>query len=807
MNDLRYAVRKLRRNAGFALIAVLTLGLGIGATTVLFTVVNGVLLRDLPYPDPDRLVLLYSAYPQRGVDRGTISVPDFRDWSEQSRTVTRMGLYSTRPSDLVLLAEDGARELQTAYVSWGFFPTLGVDPLVGRVLRPEDETGDARVVVLSHGFWTRQFGADPSVVGRAVTLSDQQFEVAGVMPPGFGFPQNDIEVWAPFTVIPATSIPLQLRPLRIMAAVGRLAAGTTPAQARADLTAIASALSREYPETNAGLEAAGVVPLREAIVGNVRRALLVLFGAVAFVLLIACVNVANLLLARGMGRQREMAVRAAAGAGRVRIVRMLLAEGLVLGLVGAVVGCVLAFWGVDLLLRRSAGVIPRAHEVAPDAGVLAFAVVTALLATVAFGLFPAVATARSDPARHLREGGGDRGATRLRARGGLVAAEVAIAMVLLVGAGLLIRSFWTLRNVDPGFRTDGALAVSLVIPSSRYLERERYLAAHDQILERLRAIPGVEVVGSIRNLPMRGAGESILWEVVGEPAVPLAQRPSADVLQVTPDLFRALGVPLLRGRTVAATDPPAGARAVSQSLVLVVNETFARKAFRGADPLGRAIRVDGGDEGTIVGLVGDVHQRALETPPAPTIYVPLQQAPRRAMTFVIRTAGDPLAVAPAAHAAIREVDPRQAITELTSLDAVVHGSIARPRFFTVLLTGFAALAIALAVVGIYAVLAFAVQQRTREIGIRIALGAERRGTLRLVLRQGMTPVLAGVAAGLLAAAGLTRVMTGILFEIRPFDPGTYGVAALAVAGVALLACWIPGHRATRVEPMEALRYE
>src|SRR3990172_3717401 len=404
-----------------------------------------------------------------------------------------------------------------------------------------------------------------------------------------------------------------------------------------------------------------------------------------------------------------------------------------------------------------------------------------------------------------RRGGG--GARGLRARGGLVAAEVAIAMVLLVGAGLLIRSFWTLRNVDPGFRTDGALAVSLVIPSSRYLERERYLAAHDQILERLRAIPGVEVVGSIRNLPMRGAGESILWEVVGEPAVPLAQRPSADVLQVTPDLFRALGVPLLRGRTVAATDPPAGARAVSQSLVLVVNETFARKAFRGADPLGRAIRVDGGDEGTIVGLVGDVHQRALETPPAPTIYVPLQQAPRRAMTFVIRTAGDPLAVAPAAHAAIREVDPRQAITELTSLDAVVHGSIARPRFFTVLLTGFAALAIALAVVGIYAVLAFAVQQRTREIGIRIALGAERRGTLRLVLRQGMTPVLAGVAAGLLAAAGLTRGMTGILFEIRPFDPGTYGVAALAVAGVALLACWIPGHRATRVEPMEALRYE
>ncbi len=800
MNDLRYAVRKLRKNAGFALVAVLTLGLGIGATTALFTVVNGVLLRDLPYPDPDRLVLLYSAYPRLGADRGPLSVPDFRDWSEQSRTVTRMGLYSTRPADLVLLAEDGARELQTAYVSWGFFPTLGVDPLEGRVFRPEDETGDARVVVLSHGFWTRQFGPDASVVGRGITLSDQQFQVVGVMPPGFGFPQTDVEVWAPFTVIPSSSIPLQLRPLRVMDAVGRLVPGATPAQAREDLTAIAAALSREHPETNAGLDAAGVVPLREATVGNVRRALLVLFGAVAFVLLIACVNVANLLLARGIGRQREMAVRAAAGAGRARIVRMLLAESLALGLLGAAVGCVLAFWGVDLLLGRSAGVIPRAYEVAPDGRVLAFALITALLTTMAFGLFPAIATARSDPARHLREGGGDRGATRLRARGGLVAAEVAIAMVLLVGAGLLIRSFWTLRNVDPGFRAEGALAVTLVIPSSRYLERERYLAAHDQILDRLRAIPGVEAVGSIRNLPMRGFGESVSWEVVGEPAVPLGQRPIGDVLQVTPDLFRALGVPVLRGRSVDVTDRP------GSPLVVVVNETFARQAFRGADPVGRAIRMYDA-EATIVGVVGDVHQRALETPPAPTVYMPLYQMPRRAMTFVIRTAGDPLTLAAAAHAAVREVDPRQAITEVTSLEAVVYGSIARPRFFTTLLTGFAALAIALAVVGIYAVLAFAVQQRTREIGIRMALGADRRGTLRLVLRQGMKPVLAGVAAGLVAAAALTRVMTGILFEIRPFDPGTYGVAALAVAGVALLAVWVPGRRAMRVEPMEALRYE
>lgn len=805
MNDLRYAVRKLRRNAGFALVAVLTLGLGIGATTALFTVVNGVLLRGLPYPDPDHLVRLYSAYPQRGTDREPVSVPDFRDWSEQSRTVTHMGLYTTASAALVLVADDGARELRTAYASWGFFPTLGVDPLLGRVLRPEDEAGDPRVVVLSHGFWTRQFGADPSVIGRAVTLSDQQFHIVGVMPSGFEFPQPDIEVWAPFTVIPQTSIPLQDRRMRYMSAVGRLAPGATPDQAREDLSAVAAALSREHPESNQGLEAAGVASLLETMVGNVRRALLVLFGAVAFVLLIACVNVANLLLARGIGRTREVALRAAAGAGRGRIVRLLLAESLVLGLAGAALGCGLAFWGVDLLLRGSAGVIPRAQEVAPDARVLAFALGSALLTTVAFGLLPALATARNDPARHLKEGSGDRGATRLRARGGLVAAEVAIAMVLLVGAGLMVRSLWSLRSVDPGFRAEGALAVTLVIPTSRYLERERYLAVHDQILDRLRAIPGVQAVGSIRNLPMRGAGESVPWDVGDQAALP-AQRPRADILQVTPDLFRALGVPLLRGRSVAATDPPAGADPVSRSLVVVVNQTFAREAFRGADPIGRVIRMYD-YQGTVVGVVGDVRQRALETPPVPTIYVPIQQVPRRAMTFVIRAPGDPVRLAPAAQAAIREVDSRQAISEITPLEAVMHGSIARPRFFTALLTGFAGLAIALAMVGIYAVLAFAVQQRTREIGIRMALGADRGGTLRLVLLQGMTPVLAGVAAGLLAAAGLTRVMTGILFEIRPFDPGTYGLVALAVTMVALLACWIPGHRATQVAPVEALRYE
>jgi predicted permease len=799
MSDLRFAFRRSLKNPGFTTTAVLTLALGIGATTALFTVVNGVLIRPLPYPEPDRLVQLYSARPERGANRGSLSVPDFRDWSERSGTIERMGLY-LRLSDLVLMDDRGARELTTTYVSAGFLPTLGVEPALGRAFREEDETGDSRVLVLSHGFWTRQFGGDPSVVGRAITVSDRQFQVIGVMPEGFGFPAADVEVWCLLSIVPQTSVPWEFRGVRFARAIGRLAPGATPDQAREDLSAIADQLSEDHPETNEGLTAANVMPLRESLVGDVRTALLVLFGAVGLVLAIACVNVANLLLARGIVRGREIAMRGAMGASRWRLVRMLLAESLVLGLAGGVTGCVIGFWGVQAILGLSAGVIPRLGEIGVDGGVLTFALGVSLLVVLAFGLLPAVAAARS-PAARLTAGDA-RVTSRFTAHGGLVAAEAALALVLLVGVGLLVKSLVLLSSVDPGFRADGALAVTLVIPQTRYPTRQEYLGVHDQLLDRLGRLPGVQAIGSIRHFPLRGSGEQTSWELPEWGGVPPARRAQADVIQVTPDLFRALGVPLVRGRSVAGADRP------GDPLALVVNQRFVQEAFGDGEPLGRTVLVSGmGAEGVVVGVVGDVRHHDLRSPAAATIYLPIQQIPRRAMTFVLRVMGEPLALAGAVERAIHEVDPGQAISEIVPGEAVIGETVARPAFFTLLLGIFGVLAVMLAAIGVYGVLMFTVRQRTREIGIRMALGADQLRTRRLVVRHGMTPVAFGIGAGLLAAFALTRLMRGMLFEVQPLDLGAFAAATACVILVAVAACWIPAHRATRVDPMEALRWE
>ncbi|MDP1572324.1 MAG: ABC transporter permease [Vicinamibacterales bacterium] len=800
LQDLRYGLRTLSRAPGFTAAAAVTLALGIAATTVLFTVVNGVLLRPLPYPDPDRLALLYSAYPQRGIDRGTLSVPDFRDWSARTRTVSRMGVYSTLPSALVLQDESGARELATAHVSWDVLPTLGVEPVIGRVFRQEEEDAAARVAVLSHAAWMRHFGGDPAILDRSVMLSDQLFRIVGIMPEGFGFPRPEIEAYALLSTIPADSIPQHLRFVRFLNAIGRLAPGITAAQAADELSSIAAALAGEHPESNAGLEGAAAQPLRQAVVGHVETALLVLFGAVGFVLLIACVNVANLLLARGVGRKREIAVRAALGASRARIVALLLAESLALALLAGAGGWLLAIWGVDALVAGSAGLIPRAADVTPDARAMAFACAVSVLTVGIFGVFPALAATRAEVSQQIREGGGDRGSSRLGARGTLVAAEVAIALVLLVGAGLLLRSLWTLHNVDPGFRTEDTLAVTMTMPSTRYAERAEYLGLHDELLARFRVLPGVSAAGSIRNLPMRGTGEQLRVQVSGRPDVPEAERPVVDMLQVTPDLFRALGVPLIRGRAVSDDDREGG------PLSIVVNDTLARSLFAGEDALGQRLGFAGVDA-TIVGIVGDVHQRALETAPTPTVYVPLQQIPRRAMTFVLRTSGDPMRLAGAVAHAVRETDAGLAISDFVALDAVVSGAVARPRLFTTLLASFAALAVLLSAVGISAVVLFAVRQRTREIGIRMALGAPRGQTVRLMVWHGMAPVLAGMAVGLVAAAGLSRFMSALLFEVTPIDVTTYAVVALLLGAIAFLATYLPARRAAGIDPMVALRQE
>jgi putative ABC transport system permease protein len=800
LRDFRHGLRTLARAPGFTAVAAFTLALGIAATTVLYTVVNGVLLRPLPYPYPDDLVLVYGAYPERGIDRGTLSRPDARDWSERTRTMSWLGFYATLPSDLVLQGETGARELATAHVSWEVFPTLGVTPTLGRTFQQEEDIAAARVVVLSHSAWVRHFGADPGILERSVILSDNSFRILGVMPEGFGFPDPDIEAYALLSTIRAADIPQHLRAVRFLSVVARLAPGMTLAQATQELSGIAAALEADHPDSNAGLRAAAVRPLRDAVVGNVETALMVLFAAVGLVLLIACVNVANLLLARGIDRRREVAVRSALGASRGRIVAQLLGESVVLALVAGAAGWLLAVWGVDALVAQAESLIPRATEVAPDARAMAFACAVSILTAGVFGVFPALAITGPDVSRQIREAGGERGTSRLGARGALVAAEVAIALVLLVGAGLLIRSVWTLHHVDPGFRADGALAVTMTLPATRYAERAAFLQAHDNLLTRFRALPGVAAAGSIRYLPMRGTGEQLRVQIAGRPEIPLAERPMVDMLQVTPDLFRALGVPLLRGRTITEDDRADG------PLVAVVNEALGRALFAGDEPIGRQLAL-GSQEATIVGIAGDVHQRALETPPAPTIYVALRQVPRRAMTFVLRTGGDPMALAGAVEQTVREVDPAQAISDIVPLDAVVEVRLARPRLFSTLLTGFAALAALLAAVGISGVVHYSVRRSTREIGIRMALGAPRRQTVGLMLRQGLRPVLAGIVAGLLAAAGLSRFLATLLFQVTPLDPATYAAVAVLLATIGLVAAYVPARCAAAIDPIIALRHE
>lgn len=797
MNDLTYAVRQLLRAPGVSAASILTLALGIGATTALFTIVNSILIRPLPYPEPDRLARVYSSYPDTRNDHGTVSMPDLEEWARRSRTFDHMGLFSSLPSRLVLQAEGSATELRTVHVSAGFFPVLGVQPALGRVLTAADESEDPFRVVVSHGFWQRVLGSDSTAIGRTLRLSDRPFTVVGVMPAGFGFPDADLDVWALLAIIRPQEIPMQLRGVRFLNAIGRLAGGVTVEQAETDLSAVARGLAEEYPESNARLTAAHVVPLREEIVGPVRAGLLVLLGAVGLVLLIACANVANLRLARGTARGREFAIRTATGAGRGRLVRLLLAESLVIAIVGGAAGWLTAVWAVEALAARSAGVLPRLAEVGPNLTVLGFAVGVSLLTVLLSGMAPALILTQGDPAARLKEGAG--GGGRRSRTWGLVAAEVAVAFVLLVGAGLLVRSVWALQRVDLGFEASSALAVTLTLPSARYPERADFLAMHARLLQRFAALPGVEAVGSIRFAPLLGTGEQVPWSV---PNQPNAENPTtADMLQVTPDLFHALGVPLIAGRVFTEDDG-------ADASVIVINQALARVAFGNASGLGKTLLL-GNTTLTVIGVVGDIRQRGLDEPASPAIYVTNRQVPRRAMAFILRAGpgSDPLALSGPVQRAVRALDPGLAISDLSSMKALVGGSIERPRFFALLLASFATLALVLAAIGIYGVLAFSVRQRGREIGIRAALGESRSRTLGLVVRQGMTPVAVGLAVGLLGAAWLTRFLQRLLFELEPLDPITY-LAVLGLLGtVALAACLIPGRRATRVDPMEALRRE
>ncbi len=802
VQDLRYAARTLGRNPAFTTIATVVLALGIGANTAVFSVVNAVLLRPLPFPDSERLVELHLATPE-GDPRGPVSAIDFEDWRAQNHVFQDIALVNTLSRGMTLTGGAEPEQLPTAYVHPAFFSTIGVQPEIGRGIRlDENEPGRNRIAVLSHRLWQRRFGGDSSIAGRAVTLDGQPFTIAGVMPASYRFPDATIDVWAPESLIDAARAPRR-RDNRFQRVIARLDRGVTLEAARAEMATIAARLEVLYPDTNAGRAIVTIVPLHESLVGeSVRSAVLILLGAVVLVLMIACANVGNLLFERAVARRHEFAVRRALGAGRARIVRQMLAESVVLAGAGGALGLAVGAWGLDALLGLSRDFLPAQNDVVLDGRVLGFTLVATLLSVLVFGAVPAMGISRSAPQLMLRED--TRGATagpggrELRCL--LVVAETAIALVLLVGAVLMVRSFANLRRVEPGFDPGGVLAVSMNASSIRYPERPQYLAFYRQILSRVRQIPGIEAAGSTRNLPLQGTAENLPVSVDDQPAVPAGSEPVVPVHPISPEYFRAMRIPLLQGRDFTAEDHE------SAPTVVIVSRSMARRFWPGGSPIGRTLR-SGPRAATVVGVCGDVRQTRLDREGESAIYVPQAQDPRRGFTLVIRTHGDPRALAPAVRGEIQAIDPEHPILRIAAMEEVLGGAVAQPRLMTTLLGVFGGLALCLAMLGVYAVIAYGVSLRTREFGVRMALGARPRNVLAIVLREGAALALAGVAVGTAAALALTRFLSSHLYEVGATDATTFVAVAGLLFGTSLAASYLPARQATRLDPLAALRHE
>jgi putative ABC transport system permease protein len=808
LQDLRYGVRMLAKNPGFTLIAVLALALGIGANSAIFSVINAVLLRPLPFENPDDIVTPWG----RGLDGGErtaiVSYPDYLEWRDQAQTFEQLAVYNT--SGTLLREGNDPEAISGAIASSELLSLLRVKPVLGRGFTREDDRADsAPVILLSYNLWQRRFNADPNIVGRQIRLSSRSAIVLGVLPQGFKFPVDEGRMDYLQPLAPNIGEYLGKRSAYFLRVVGRLKPGVTIKQAETEMRAIGERLEQQYPDEGFRLGAT-LIPLHEDIVGSVRPALLLLLGAVGFVLLIACANVANLLLARAASRHKEVAIRTALGAGRLRIVRQLLTESLLLSVLGGGLGLLLAMWGVDLLVASTPVDIPRLKEVGLDARVLSFTLLISVLTGIVFGLVPAMQSSKVDLNESLKEGG--RGSTegimRNRVRSLLVISEVALSLVLLVGAGLLIRSFMRLREVDPGFKTKNVLTTSLSPSKAKYPDVEQQKNFYREVLQHLVSLPGVDSVGLVDPLPLSGNASSVTFSIEGQPVV-AGKLLSSNRRIISPDYFRTMSIPLLKGRAFNERD------ALGSTPVVVINETFARRFFAGEEAIGKRI-VLGADPRDnpnpppheIVGIVGDVHHQGLETEAGPEYYVSYQQTPPRHAVLVIRTLTDnPSSMIASLRSAIKQVDQEQYVAAIEPMDQLLAESLARRRFNMMLLAVFAGVALLLAAVGIYGVMSYSVTQRTHEIGIRIALGAQARDVLKMVVRQGMTLVLVGVLIGVVAAFSLTRIMRSLLFGVSPTDVVTFAGVSIVLAGVALLACLIPARRATRVDPMVALRYE
>jgi putative ABC transport system permease protein len=797
IQDLRYALRMLLKYKGFTVVAVSTLALGIGANTAIFSLVSGVLLRPLPYPSADRIIYFQGQNPAAGITDSNISIADYLDWAKQSDLFSSTALFESGNANL---SADGTEpeRVPRAFVTSGFFSVLGVQPILGRLLLGEDDLANAEpVAVLSAGLWKRRFGADPNIIGRKLTISGKPVTVVGVMGAGYEYPE-ETQVWSSWPIASEE----KRRDNRSSSAFARLRPGIGLKQAQTQISATNARLGQAYPDTNKGWDVR-LVALHDLLVREVKPSLLVLFGAVAFVLLIACANVANLLLARAASRRKEVAIRAAMGASRGRIIRQMMTESLLLSIIGGIGGALLSAWLTDILLSAMPTGAPRVGQVSFDYRVLAFAILVSAVTGIVFGLAPALQTSRLDVNSSLKEGGRTDAPRRTSGRNLLLIGEVALSLMLLIGASLLIKSFIRLQDVKSGFNPQGVLISSVGLPRANYSEPAQRIEFFRQLEEHVAALPGVRAVGGAINLPLGASNYLIGRAFIPEGrSLTVEESVNASYSTIIGDYFRALQIPVLAGRGFSETDIDTAPK------VAIINESLARKYFGSANgALGKRLTVwrDEKFQREIVGVVGDTKVNTLEGANLPQIYVPhAQDSDWGFMAMVIRTAGDPASLAPAVRREVLTLDKNQPIYNVRTMDEVVMNSIRTRRLSMLLFAAFAGAALLLAALGIYGVMAYSVTERVREIGIRMALGAQAGDVQRMIVRQGMTLTLAGVGVGLAGAVGLSRVLNSLLFGTNAIDPMTFAAISVLLGLVALVACYLPARRAARVDPIKAL---
>ncbi|HXC68688.1 MAG TPA: ABC transporter permease [Pyrinomonadaceae bacterium] len=803
--DIRFGVRMLFKSPMMTLIALLALTLGIGANTAIFSVVNAVLLRTFPYSDPERIVLVWEKRQGGRTDQNVINLGNFSDWKEQNQVFTDMAVFFDRTFNLT--SDGEPEEVPVQFATTNLFSVLGTNALLGRTFVADDGSDGQPRVVISYALWQRRFGGDTNIVGRQITLNEKPTTIIGVLPANFGWhiqkgtqASRPAEIWLPFQL----TNDLRQRRGRFASAVARLKPGVSMDQAKREMDTIGARLAQQYPEFNATW-GVNVVPLRTQFTGEIRRPLLILLGAVGFVLLIACANVANLLLARASARRKEIAVRAGLGASRWRIARQLLTESVMLSLVGGTLGVLVAWWGTKALVALSPPALINLKTVGVNLPVLAFTLGLSVITGIVFGLVPALEATRFDLHGSLKEGGKNVGGTSgsHRVRSLFVVTQVALAMVLLVGAGLFIRSLRRLESVDPGFNANNLLTMRVTLPFAKYEEDSKRIEFFKKALEQMRAIPGVEAAGAINSAPFTGLYPGTNVEVDGQ-KLPPGQELKTGVCVTDADYFATMQIPLKQGRMYTEQE------ATEMRHVVLVNEEFVRQNLGGLNPLGKRLTIYMKQENMpteIIGVVANHKHLGLDLPIEPMVYWPHSELVYTGMTLMLRTRGDANAIAPAARNVIRSLDPQQPIGEVATMESLLSTSVARSRFSASLLTVFSFVALVMAAVGIYGVMSYSVLQRTHEIGVRMALGAGRFDVLKLVVKKGIVLGVIGVAAGLAASFALTRLISSLLFEVTATDAATFTAVSVGLFLVTLIACYVPARRATRVDPLKALRYE